>query len=64
MPDHPRVRFSPAPTGSLHVGSVRTALFNWLFARHHGGTFALRIEDTDRARSLDVDNKGLVEHAD
>jgi glutamyl-tRNA synthetase len=45
------VRFSPAPTGSLHVGSVRTALFNWLFARHHGGTFALRIEDTDVARS-------------
>jgi glutamyl-tRNA synthetase len=51
MPDHPRVRFSPAPTGSLHVGSVRTALFNFLYARHHGGTFALRIEDTDRARS-------------
>src|SRR4051794_39531038 len=51
MPEHPRVRFSPAPTGSLHVGSVRTALFNWLFARHHGGTFCLRIEDTDRARS-------------
>ena len=47
----PRVRFSPAPTGSLHVGSARTALFNWLFARHHGGTFCLRIEDTDRARS-------------
>ncbi|HEX6312888.1 MAG TPA: glutamate--tRNA ligase [Acidimicrobiia bacterium] len=46
-----RVRFSPAPTGSLHVGSVRTALFNWLYARHHGGTFALRIEDTDVARS-------------
>jgi glutamyl-tRNA synthetase len=51
MTDHPRVRFSPAPTGSLHVGGVRTALFNWLFARHHGGTFCLRIEDTDRARS-------------
>jgi len=51
MSADPRVRFSPAPTGSLHVGSVRTALFNWLFARHHGGTFALRIEDTDRARS-------------
>jgi glutamyl-tRNA synthetase len=51
MPEHPRVRFSPAPTGSLHVGSVRTALFNFLFARHHGGTFCLRIEDTDRARS-------------
>jgi glutamyl-tRNA synthetase len=46
-----RVRFSPAPTGSLHVGSARTALFNWLFARHHGATFILRIEDTDRARS-------------
>ncbi len=51
MPDAPRVRFSPAPTGSLHVGSARTALFNWLFARHHGGHFALRIEDTDAARS-------------
>jgi glutamyl-tRNA synthetase len=45
------VRFSPAPTGSLHVGSARTALFNWLYARHHGGTFILRIEDTDVARS-------------
>jgi glutamyl-tRNA synthetase len=51
MPDAPRVRFSPAPTGSLHVGSARTALFNWLFARHHGGHFALRIEDTDASRS-------------
>jgi glutamyl-tRNA synthetase len=46
-----RVRFAPAPTGSLHVGSARTALFNWLFARHHGGTFVLRIEDTDLERS-------------
>jgi glutamyl-tRNA synthetase len=46
-----RVRFSPAPTGFLHVGSVRTALFNWLFARHHGATFILRIEDTDTART-------------
>lgn len=46
-----RVRFSPAPTGSLHVGSARTALFNWLFARHHGGELVLRIEDTDAARS-------------
>ncbi len=46
-----RVRFSPAPTGSLHVGSARTALFNYLFARHHGGSLLLRIEDTDRARS-------------
>ncbi|MCJ7436648.1 MAG: glutamate--tRNA ligase, partial [Acidimicrobiia bacterium] len=48
-----RVRFSPAPTGSLHVGSARTALFNYLFARHHGGVFVLRIEDTDQARSRD-----------
>jgi glutamyl-tRNA synthetase len=46
-----RVRFSPAPTGFLHVGGVRTALFNWLFARHHGATFILRIEDTDTART-------------
>ena len=48
-----RVRFAPSPTGYLHVGGARTALFNWLFARHHGGTFVLRIEDTDRARSSD-----------
>ena len=48
-----RVRFSPAPTGSLHVGSARTALFNWLYARHRGGTFLLRIEDTDQSRSGD-----------
>jgi glutamyl-tRNA synthetase len=45
-----RVRFAPAPSGSLHVGNARTALFNWLFARHHGGVFILRIEDTDRTR--------------
>lgn len=46
-----RVRFAPAPTGYLHIGGARTALFNWLFARHHKGTFVLRIEDTDVARS-------------
>jgi len=46
-----RVRFAPSPTGYLHVGGARTALFNWLFARHHGGTFVLRIEDTDKARN-------------
>ena len=45
------VRFAPSPTGFLHIGGARTALFNWLFARHHGGTFRLRIEDTDRIRS-------------
>lgn len=44
-------RFAPSPTGYLHLGGARTALFNWLYARHHGGTFLLRIEDTDRARS-------------
>ncbi len=56
-----RVRFSPAPTGSLHVGSARTALFNWLFARHHGGTFILRIEDTDQARSREEWVVGIQE---
>ncbi|MCW1381685.1 glutamate--tRNA ligase [Novosphingobium sp. KCTC 2891] len=47
-------RFAPSPTGFLHIGGARTALFNWLFARHHGGTYLLRIEDTDRARSTDA----------
>lgn len=47
----PRVRFSPAPTGYLHVGSARSALFNWLYARHTGGTFVVRVEDTDTDRS-------------
>src|SRR5436189_4179207 len=46
-----RVRFAPSPTGHLHVGNVRTALFNWLLARGQGGTFVLRIEDTDVERS-------------
>jgi glutamyl-tRNA synthetase len=46
-----RSRFAPSPTGYLHIGSVRTALYAWLYARHHGGTFVLRIEDTDRVRS-------------
>ena len=44
-------RFAPSPTGFLHIGGARTALFNWLYARHCGGTYLLRIEDTDRARS-------------
>ena len=52
MPDI-RVRFAPSPTGYLHIGGVRTALFNWLFARHHKGKFILRIEDTDQSRSTD-----------
>src|ERR1700738_153706 len=46
-----RVRFAPSPTGSLHIGGARTALFNWLLARHAGGELVLRIEDTDRERS-------------
>ncbi|HJL79342.1 MAG TPA: glutamate--tRNA ligase, partial [Candidatus Marinimicrobia bacterium] len=48
---NPRVRFAPSPTGELHLGGARTALFNWLFARHHDGQFLLRIEDTDQVRS-------------
>ena len=44
-------RFAPSPTGFLHIGGARTALFNWLYARHHGGKYLLRIEDTDRKRS-------------
>ena len=46
-------RFAPSPTGFLHIGGARTAMFNWLFTRHHGGTFLLRIEDTDRKRSTE-----------
>ena len=48
-----RVRFAPSPTGYLHIGGARTALFNWLYARHYQGTFVLRIEDTDRVRSTE-----------
>ena len=55
-----RVRFSPAPTGYLHVGGARTALFNWLYARHVGGTFVLRIEDTDAAMSRDDLVEGIL----
>jgi len=51
VPSAPVVRFAPSPTGLLHVGNVRAALFNWLFARRHGGTFILRLDDTDRQRS-------------
>ena len=51
MTDRPRLRFAPSPTGYLHVGGARTALFNWLIARQQGGTYVLRIEDTDRERS-------------
>ena len=57
----PRVRFAPSPTGYLHVGGARTALFNWLFARRLGGTFILRIEDTDAERSSDEMVAGILE---
>jgi glutamyl-tRNA synthetase len=54
-------RFAPSPTGFLHIGGARTALFNWLFARHHGGKFLLRIEDTDRARSTDAAIEAILD---
>jgi len=56
-----RVRFAPSPTGHLHIGGARTALFNWLFARHEGGTFILRIEDTDTSRSTDEYIEAIIE---
>src|SRR5271156_6194870 len=52
--DSVRVRFAPSPTGAMHIGNARAALFNWLYARHTGGTFLLRIEDTDRERSTEA----------
>jgi len=55
-----RVRFAPSPTGDLHVGGARTALFNWLYARKNGGTFILRIEDTDGARNTDEASAGIL----
>ncbi len=56
-----RTRFAPSPTGALHIGGVRTALFNWLFARHHKGAFILRIEDTDQARSTDESIRIIID---
>src|SRR5512141_260523 len=56
-----RVRFAPSPTGFLHVGGARTALFNWLYARHTGGTFVLRIEDTDAVRSTEESYRAILE---
>jgi glutamyl-tRNA synthetase len=57
----PRVRFAPSPTGYLHIGGARTALFSWLWARKHGGSFILRIEDTDRERSTDESRQVILE---
>jgi glutamyl-tRNA synthetase len=56
-----RTRFAPSPTGYLHIGGVRTALFSWAFARHHGGTFILRIEDTDLERSTEASVQAILE---
>jgi glutamyl-tRNA synthetase len=58
--DRVRVRFCPSPTGSPHVGFARTALYNWAFARHHGGTFVFRIEDTDRERSTEASYAAML----
>ena len=59
--DKPRVRFAPSPTGYLHIGGARTALFNWLWARKMGGTFVLRIEDTDQERSTDESTRVILD---
>jgi glutamyl-tRNA synthetase len=56
-----RLRFAPSPTGYLHVGSARTALFNWLYVKHYGGQFLLRVEDTDRARSTEESTRAIFE---
>ena len=58
---HPRVRFAPSPTGQVHIGNIRTAIFNWLFARHEKGSFLLRIEDPDLERSTEEAKKALLE---
>ncbi|MBI4340505.1 MAG: glutamate--tRNA ligase, partial [Chloroflexi bacterium] len=60
-PHEVRVRFAPSPTGEPHVGNIRTALFNWLYARHTGGAFILRIEDTDQVRKVEGALEGILE---
>ena len=57
----PRTRFAPSPTGLLHIGGARTALFNMLFSRHGGGEYLLRIEDTDRERSTDEATRVILD---
>ncbi len=64
MSDKVRTRFAPSPTGHLHIGGARTAIFNWLYARRHGGEFILRIEDTDRERSTDESINQIIEAMD
>ena len=60
MTEAVRVRFAPSPTGFLHIGGARTALYNWAFARHFGGTFVLRIEDTDPERSTEENTQAIL----
>ncbi|TDB39886.1 MAG: glutamate--tRNA ligase [Actinobacteria bacterium] len=60
MSESVRVRFAPSPTGHLHIGGARTAIYNWAFARHHGGTFVLRIEDTDPERSTEENTQAII----
>ena len=61
MSSNVRVRFAPSPTGPLHIGGVRTALYNYLFAKKHGGDFILRIEDTDQNRYVEGAGKYIIE---
>src|SRR5690625_4542032 len=61
IPSEVRTRFAPSPTGFLHLGGARTALFSWAFARHHRGRFILRIEDTDLERSTPEAVEGILE---
>ena len=64
MTDDVRVRFAPSPTGPLHMGGVRTALFNYLFAKKHNGTFVLRIEDTDQTRYVANAEQYIIDSLD
>ncbi|RMD94404.1 MAG: glutamate--tRNA ligase, partial [Calditrichaeota bacterium] len=61
MTDEVRVRFAPSPTGHLHIGNARTAIMNWIFARHAGGKFILRIEDTDIERSTAESEQSILQ---
>ena len=64
MPGRVRTRFAPSPTGFLHIGGVRTALYAWAFAKHHGGDYVLRIEDTDVERSTPEAVAAILEGLD
>ncbi len=64
MTTAPRVRFAPSPTGNVHIGNIRAAIYNWLFARRNGGKFLLRVEDTDLERSTPEAIRTLLEAMD